>query len=218
MNNDLHFSSATGLWDTPKSLITTLAPVFPWDLDVCASAPNVCANYYNEQTDAFTQPWHGLCWMNPPYGRQIGKWITKASKVPVDGGTIVCLLPARTDTQWWQPIIPKKASYVVFIKGRLKFGSEAAWIARYESEFIKSPSNKKMRAILGKLGGARASAAIRETASRLLPSTAYERWLSADYVKIDSAPFPSAFVVFGALTNAQKTCLEEFGWCVKTGN
>jgi len=218
MNNDLHFSSATGLWDTGKDLIAKLAPVFPWDLDVCASAPNVCANYYNEQTDAFTQPWRGLCWMNPPYGRQIGKWITKASKVPADGGTIVCLLPARTDTQWWQPIIPKKASYVVFIKGRLKFGSEAGWIQSYTEQFMAGDT-KQRKAILKKIGGIHVeSEIIKKHAATLLDEQTYNKWLSADYVKIDSAPFPSAFVVFGELTNAQKICLEEFGWCVKTGN
>jgi site-specific DNA-methyltransferase (adenine-specific) len=36
------------------------------------------------------------------------------------GNTIVCLVPARTDTNWWHSYVEGKAK-VRFIKGRLKF-------------------------------------------------------------------------------------------------
>lgn len=42
MNTDLMFSSKTDKWNTPKHVIDDLATVFKWDLDVCASGPNVC--------------------------------------------------------------------------------------------------------------------------------------------------------------------------------
>ena len=54
--------------------------------------------------------------MNPPYGREIGKWVKKISEW---GG--VALLPARTDTKWFHEYIYHKAE-IRFIKGRLKFG------------------------------------------------------------------------------------------------
>lgn len=60
---------------------------------------------------------------NPPYGREIGKWIRKCSEEAQKPGTIVvALLPARTDTRWFHEYIKDKTE-VEFIKGRLKFGA-----------------------------------------------------------------------------------------------
>ena len=57
-------------------------------------------------------------WCNPPYGRQIGKWVKKAAEC---GATVVMLLPARTDTAWFHNYILGKAE-IRFLRGRLKFG------------------------------------------------------------------------------------------------
>jgi len=59
--------------------------------------------------------------MNPPYGREIGKWVEKAHYEAKRGAKVICLLPARTDTRWFHDHILGKAE-VRFIKGRLKFG------------------------------------------------------------------------------------------------
>lgn len=37
------------------------------------------------------------------------------------GATVVCLLPARTDTSWWHEHV-MKAREIRFVRGRLKFG------------------------------------------------------------------------------------------------
>lgn len=58
--------------------------------------------------------------MNPPYGRTIGKWVRKAWEASREGATVVCLLPARTDTAWWHDYCMR--GEVRFIRGRLKFG------------------------------------------------------------------------------------------------
>lgn len=63
--------------------------------------------------------------MNPPYGREIGQWVQKAYESAQAGATVVCLLPARTDTQWWHRYV-LKASEVRFIAGRLKFGGSTS--------------------------------------------------------------------------------------------
>ena len=57
-------------------------------------------------------------WCNPPYGREIGKWIEKAAESKT---LVVMLLPARTDTAWFHNYIYQKAE-IRFIRGRLKFG------------------------------------------------------------------------------------------------
>lgn len=59
---------------------------------------------------------------NPPYGRQIGKWVEKAYLESQKPGTlVVMLIPARTDTKWFHEFIYGKAE-IKFVKGRLKFG------------------------------------------------------------------------------------------------
>ena len=58
--------------------------------------------------------------MNPPYGREIGRWMEKANDAAKDGVTVVCLVPARTDTKWWHECAIQHE--VRFIRGRLKFG------------------------------------------------------------------------------------------------
>ena len=59
--------------------------------------------------------------MNPPYGRVIGKWTQKAYESSLSGATVVCLIPARTDTKYFHDYCFPYGE-VRFIKGRLKFG------------------------------------------------------------------------------------------------
>ena len=66
--------------------------------------------------------WRGACWMNPPYGREIARWVEKAYQSSLAGATVVALLPARVDTSWWFDYV-LKAHEIRFLKGRLKFGS-----------------------------------------------------------------------------------------------
>ncbi|MGR5961327.1 DNA N-6-adenine-methyltransferase [Bacillus paranthracis] len=68
--------------------------------------------------DGLKQEWNGTCWMNPPYGRGIGKWVKKAYESSLTGSTVVCLLPARTDTRWWHDYCMK--GEIRLVKGRLK--------------------------------------------------------------------------------------------------
>ena len=59
--------------------------------------------------------------MNPPYAKYITElWVKKAYESARQGATIVCLLPARTDTAYWHQYCAK--GEVLLIKGRLKFG------------------------------------------------------------------------------------------------
>ncbi len=119
---NVHFSSKTNEWATPQTTFDRLDQEFHFVLDVCASHANAkCARYFTREQDGLEQPWRGSCWMNPPYGREIGKWIQKAAQTAWQGfGTVVCLLPARTDTRWWHEYCAK--AELRFIRGRLKFG------------------------------------------------------------------------------------------------
>jgi len=124
----VHFSSKSPDWGTPPEFFEQLDSLFHFTLDVCATAENAkCARYFTLEQNGLAQRWTGNCWMNPPYGRKIGEWIAKAAASVRSGdATVVCLLPARTDTAWWhrhiQPILAGQVSgEVVFIRGRLRF-------------------------------------------------------------------------------------------------
>jgi phage N-6-adenine-methyltransferase len=121
MNTELMFSSATDLWETPQELFNEWDAGFRFDLDVCAIESNAkCKKYFTPEIDGLSQEWVGNCWMNPPYGRGIGQWVKKAYDSSKKGASVVCLLPARTDTKWWHDYCMRGTVY--FIKGRLKFG------------------------------------------------------------------------------------------------
>ena len=113
-------TSATDQWATPQDFFDQQNALHgPFDVDVCADATNAkCAVYFDKDADGLKQTWAGKCWMNPPYGRDIGKWMNKAHE---SEATVVCLVPARTDTKWWHDYAMK--GEITFIKGRLKFGS-----------------------------------------------------------------------------------------------
>ena len=115
--------STTHLWETPQKLFDELNSEFHFTLDVCALASNAkCTNFYSPLEDGLKQDWTGTCWMNPPYGHSIGKWVQKAFKAAQDGATVVALLPARTDTRWWHSFV-MKARDIRFLPGRLRFSN-----------------------------------------------------------------------------------------------
>jgi phage N-6-adenine-methyltransferase len=95
------FSSASGEWETPREFFDAVDEVFHFTLDVCATHSNAkCERYFTKAEDGLFQIWRGVCWMNPPYGREISLWIKKAYESGLEGAVVVCLLPARTDTRW----------------------------------------------------------------------------------------------------------------------
>ena len=115
-------TSNTDLWSTPRDFFDDYNAIYHFDVDVCATAENaLCAKFYSPEDNGLSKEWHGVCWMNPPYGREIGKWMNKAYESSLHGATVVCLVPARTDTAWWHDYAMK--GNIEFIRGRLKFGS-----------------------------------------------------------------------------------------------
>ena len=118
---NVHFSSQTDLWATPQVFFDELHAEFGFTLDPCALPSNAkCEQFFTREIDGLKQNWGGhIVFMNPPYGREIGKWVEKAATCGAD--IVVGLLPARTDTKWFHEHIYNKAE-VRFVKGRLKFG------------------------------------------------------------------------------------------------
>jgi phage N-6-adenine-methyltransferase len=125
-NKEVMFSSKTDMWSTPPDFFNRLDAVFHFGTDVCATPDNAkCSQFFDPEQDGLKQPWLGTCWMNPPYGRGIDRWVKRAyEQSKAHGSTIICLLPARTDTKWWHDYCVK--GEVTYLKGRLKFGAATA--------------------------------------------------------------------------------------------
>jgi phage N-6-adenine-methyltransferase len=170
---DIHFSSATPEWSTPQDFFDKYHAIYNFELDVAATPENAkCPAYFTKETDGLKQDWGTRrCWMNPPYGdpeepckkdragnyackklackpvtqEEIDDALARGKKPPVRrghhidvyvpgiidfmrkayesalaGATVVCLVPSRTDTEWFQDYAMK--GEVEFIRGRLKFG------------------------------------------------------------------------------------------------
>lgn len=72
--------------------------------------------------DGLIQDWsNDVCWMNPPYGKDISLWLKKAYEESLKGAIVVALIPSRTDTRYWSDYC-MNAAEIRFIRGRLKFG------------------------------------------------------------------------------------------------
>ncbi|MDQ7226961.1 DNA N-6-adenine-methyltransferase [Staphylococcus haemolyticus] len=121
----VHFSSKSNEWTTPQYLFDELNEEFNFTLDPCATDENAkCSKYFTIEDDGLSKDWsNDVVFMNPPYGREIKKWIKKAYEESLNGATVVCLISARTDTTYWHDFIFDKADDIKFLKGRLKFGN-----------------------------------------------------------------------------------------------
>ena len=133
-------SSVRQDWATPWRLVEMLKKEFRFSLDACADDSNtVCVHHFTEQDNALAQHWDtfegGAIWVNPPYGRAIGKWVEKAFRESRrQSAPVVCLLPARTDTQWWHDYCMK--GEIRFLRGRLNFDDTRRARAPFPSAIV----------------------------------------------------------------------------------
>lgn len=126
MNLDVMFSSKTDLWSTPQDFFNELNKEFNFNLDPCSTHENAkCEKHFTLEEDGLLQDWQGYnVFCNPPYGKEIKKWVKKCyEEGQKENTTVVMLIPARTDTSYFHDYIYNIASEIRFIRGRLKFGN-----------------------------------------------------------------------------------------------
>lgn len=122
-------SSLSDEWTTPRYLFDELDKEFGFTLDAAALASStLCKEWFgpdhpdSNRRDALINSWatSGTVWLNPPYGRAIKSFMAKANAEAQSGVQVVCLVPSRTDTNWWWDSVMHHE--VRFIKGRVRFG------------------------------------------------------------------------------------------------
>ena len=116
--SSVHFMSNSNEWETPQDLFDELDSEFHFTLDPCATDQNAkCDRYYTKEKTGLRCWKYNVVFMNPPYGREIGKWIEHAYWQAQAGyATTVALIPARTDTKYWHDFV-MKSKEIRFIKG-----------------------------------------------------------------------------------------------------
>jgi phage N-6-adenine-methyltransferase len=128
MGTAYHPPSSSTEWRTPQAFFERLDREFVFACDACATEDNaMCDAFVTKEEDCLTVEWGWVSdlpysvWMNPPWGRGVGKFVQRAYEQSKEHNlAVVCLLPANTDTKWWKEWV-WKASEVRFITGRLHF-------------------------------------------------------------------------------------------------
>jgi len=117
------FKSGSDERETPNNIFEPLNNEFGFTLDVAASDKNKkCNRYFDEKTNALNQEWTGeVCWMNPPYGNKLRKFVRKAYNESKKGCIVVGLIPVKSNTIWWHECVIGEE--IRFIKGRPKFNN-----------------------------------------------------------------------------------------------
>ena len=108
--NQALLSSKNNSWCTPQDFFDNLNSKFHFVLDVAATKKSAkCEDYFTPEQDGLLQSWKrsaGAVFCNPPYGKEIGKWVKKAFEESQKHSTkIVLLIPARTDTKYFHEYI-----------------------------------------------------------------------------------------------------------------
>lgn len=111
-------------WETPIDFFLRLDQEFHFTLDPCCTKETAkCSKYYTKEDNGLLKDWKGeVVYCNPPYGRDLGKWVKKCYEEYHKGATVVMLIPSRTDIAYFHDYIYNKCSEIRFLQGRLYFG------------------------------------------------------------------------------------------------
>lgn len=106
---------------TPLPLYRKYNERFKFTLDPCTTDDNPLGTpkFYTINDNGLEQTWDNeRVFCNPPYGRDIIKWVKKAYYSEAE--VVAMLLPVRTDTKWFHDYIYQQST-IEFIRGRLRF-------------------------------------------------------------------------------------------------
>ena len=117
------YDPAAQLWNAKVELFSSPKGTFIRQRDV----NGVRSARQLDALDGLKASWqHHRIFLNPPYGRTIGKWVEKAAfESSISGSTclVIALLPARTGTKWWHEWVLPYAD-IEYTRGRLHFVRE----------------------------------------------------------------------------------------------
>lgn len=135
--NEGLYSSSDQTWMTPPEIwgAPLRLPGMPprYDVDVACTLENVAAGHHlkEHEVDSLDVQWHQMgcqqgkaspiCWMNPPYGTMLRKFLKKAHEEARAGARIWALVPARTETKYQHLDGIQVCNFTVLIYQRISF-------------------------------------------------------------------------------------------------
>ena len=110
-------SANTTSWLTPPEIVENLGP---FDLDPACHNPMPweTADVMLYENGLESDWGNSFVWLNPPYGRETFKWLSKLAEHPGGG---IALIFARTETVGFFSEVWNKADALLFIESRLSF-------------------------------------------------------------------------------------------------
>lgn len=104
MNTELMFSSKSNEWSTPQSYFDSVRLEFwEFDLDPAADETNhKAARFFTIADDWLSQSWFWKVWCNPPYGRDLRKWVKKCFDESRGGGGVHIDMPTHSSQDRYQ--------------------------------------------------------------------------------------------------------------------
>lgn len=144
------YSSEDCDWRTPRALFDRLDAEFHFACDLAADADSALPpgrkSYFGPGSllhqDALAIKWTFLClkgpgFLNPPYSRRrglsIAPWMVRCLEVQQEGGAVVAIVPARTDTPWWHDYV-MQAREIRLVRGRIHFDPSPARLAAHPTK------------------------------------------------------------------------------------
>jgi site-specific DNA-methyltransferase (adenine-specific) len=126
-NLKVHLSSKSDEWSTPNNVYKVLDDIYgPFEFDMAATAENTKCPQYSSDMFVTSLKYGNVgsmfskIWCNPPYS-ELKEFLKIGYEQSQLGATIVMLIPSRTCTKGWHQYV-MKASEVLFVQGRIKFG------------------------------------------------------------------------------------------------
>jgi hypothetical protein len=104
-------------WLTPPDILQALGH---FDLDPCApiSSPwKIADKHFTVADNGFIKPCTGRVFLNPPYTKDVWRWIKRLS----EHGNGIALIFARTETKAFFPYVWFQADGIFFFSKRLDF-------------------------------------------------------------------------------------------------
>jgi hypothetical protein len=125
-------------WRTPDPCLVPVRATFGGEigLDPCASTEHWLSGgdeigvvNFHEEDDGLARNWFEslrsegaitTAYVNPPFNRN-KDWMRKCAEEAARGVEVIALIPARTDTRYWQGTIARTAQAICFWRGRIRF-------------------------------------------------------------------------------------------------
>ncbi len=137
-------SDASVEWYTPPEFIEMALEVLK-EIDLDPASNELAqgwikaAHYYTQADDGLAQEWKGRIWCNPPYGRQVNKWLEKAlASYQDEKAEAIILLLNRTGASWYKHLL-RQVTAVCEVDKRIAFidaNGHRQSSPRYYNDFV----------------------------------------------------------------------------------